>query len=69
MSISSPSSAKVSWSTPAVGDGTSIEALSESTSNRGSPSATASPGFFNHRAMNTLVMDSPIWGIVTSTME
>ena len=68
-STRSPSLARISESTPATGEGTSVSTLSVDTSNSASSRATSSPTCLNHRVTVPSVTVSPSWGIVTSTME
>ena len=64
----SPSGTRISMSTPATGDGTSVSTLSVDTSNNGSSAATVSPTFLNHRVMVPSVTVSPNCGSVTSAI-
>ena len=64
----SPSGTRISVSTPATGDGTSVSTLSVDTSNNGSSAATVSPTDLNHCVMVPSVTVSPSWGSVTSAM-
>ncbi len=64
----SPSCTRISVSTPATGDGTSVSTLSVDTSNNGSSSATVSPTFLNHWVIVPSVTVSPSCGSVTSAM-
>ena len=66
-SIVSPSSTKISISTPASGDGTSLSTLSVAISRSVSSTSTVSPTFFDHSITVPSITDSPIWGITTST--
>jgi hypothetical protein len=61
-----PAGTRISASTPAVVDGTSIETLSVSISNRLSPGLTASPDDLNHLVILPSATVSPSWGIKTS---
>src|SRR5437763_743646 len=56
----------ISVSTPATGDGISASTLSVEISNSGSSRATDSPTFFSHFVRVPSVIDSPIWGMITS---
>ena len=62
----SPSGTRISVSTPAVIDGTSIDTLSVSISNRLSPGFTASPADLNHLVILPSATVSPSCGISTS---
>jgi len=62
-----PSWTTISASTPAVGAGISASTLSVEISKMGSSRFTASPTFFIHRDKVPSAMDSPIWGMITST--
>src|SRR4029077_7391452 len=68
-SIVSPSATRISVTTPAIGDGTSVSTLWVDTSNNGSSAATLSPTFLNHCVMVPSVTVSPSWGRVTSAMS
>src|SRR5674476_1126205 len=57
----------ISASTPDVGAGISASTLSVLISNIGSSRFTASPTFFNHFDSVPSAIDSPIWGMMTST--
>src|SRR5262245_54980344 len=62
----SPSDTRISASTPAVVDGTSIDTLSVSISNRLSPGLIASPADLNHLVILPSATVSPSCGISTS---
>jgi len=62
----SPTGTRISASTPAVVDGTSIDTLSVSISNRLSPGLTASPADLNHCVILPSATVSPSCGINTS---
>src|SRR5271169_1994604 len=62
----SPSGTRISLSTPVVVDGTSIETLSVSISNRLSPGLTGSPADLNHLVIFPSATVSPSCGIRTS---
>src|SRR5215831_17429034 len=62
----SPSLTRISFSTPADGEGISASTLSVEISKSGSSRSTLSPGFFNHLVIVPSKMLSPIWGITTS---
>jgi len=62
-----PSCTRISASTPAVGAGISASTLSVEISKIGSSRLTASPAFFIQREMVPSAIDSPIWGMITST--
>jgi len=62
----SPSATRISASTPALVDGTSIDTLSVSISNRLSPGLIASPAALNHFVTLPSATVSPSWGISTS---
>ena len=62
----SPAGTRISASTPAVVDGTSIDTLSVSISNRLSPGSTASPADLNHFVILPSATVSPSCGINTS---
>ena len=64
----SPSGTRISWSTPAAGDGTSESTLSVETSNSGSSTSTRSPTALNHCVIVPSVTVSPSCGISTSAM-
>ena len=68
-STRSPSLARISASTPATGDGTSVSTLSVDTSKSASSRATSSPTCLNHRVMVPSVTVSPSWGIMTSAIS
>jgi hypothetical protein len=57
----------ISAITPAVGDGISASTLSVEISKIGSSRLTSSPTFFNHFDSVPSAIDSPIWGMITST--
>ena len=61
----SSSSARISCSTPATGEGISVSTLSVETSSSGSSTATSSPTPFSQRVTVPSVTDSPSSGIVT----
>src|SRR4029450_6690225 len=61
-----PAGTRISASTPAVVDGTSIDTLSVSISNRLSPGLTASPAALNHCVILPSATVSPSCGISTS---
>src|SRR5207245_4325076 len=62
----SPAGTRISASTPAVVDGTSIDTLSVSISNRLSPGLMASPADLNHCVILPSATVSPGCGISTS---
>src|SRR5262249_38287301 len=62
----SPSDTRISASTPAVVDGTSIDTLSVSISNKLSPGLIASPADLNHLVILPSATVSPSCGISTS---
>src|SRR5215470_16532009 len=62
----SPADTRISASTPAVVDGTSIDTLSVSISNKLSPGLIASPADLNHRVILPSATVSPSCGINTS---
>src|SRR5437899_3887446 len=62
-----PSCTLISASTPAVGAGISASTLSVEISNSGSSRFTSSPSFLSHLLKVPSAIDSPIWGINTST--
>src|SRR5215831_2762872 len=62
----SPAGTRISASTPAVVDGTSIDTLSVSISNRLSPGLMASPADLNHCVILPSATVSPSCGISTS---
>ena len=62
----SPAPTRISASTPAVVDGTSIDTLSVSISNRLSPALIASPADLNHFVILPSATVSPSCGISTS---
>ena len=62
----SPAATRISASTPVVVDGTSIDTLSVSISNRLSPGLTASPADLNHLVILPSATVSPSCGISTS---
>src|SRR5262245_64268482 len=62
----SPAGTRISASTPAVVDGTSIDTLSVSISNRLSPGLIASPADLNHFVILPSATVSPSCGISTS---
>src|SRR5580692_2077631 len=62
----SPAGTRISASTPVVVDGTSIETLSVSISNRLSPGLTGSPADLNHLVIFPSATVSPSCGIRTS---
>src|SRR5213080_4960908 len=62
-----PSCTLISASTPAVGAGISASTLSVEISNSGSSRLTSSPSFLSHLLKVPSAMDSPIWGMRTST--
>src|SRR6267142_848574 len=62
-----PSWTLISASTPADGAGISASTLSVEISNRGSSRLTGSPTFLSHLLRVPSAIDSPIWGIKTST--
>src|SRR4030095_3722813 len=61
-----PAGTRISASTPTVVDGTSIETLSVSISNKLSPGLTASPADLNHFVILPSATVSPSCGIKTS---
>jgi hypothetical protein len=62
-----PSVTRISASTPFVGEGISASTLSVEISKIGSSRFTSSPTFFSQRESVPSAIDSPIWGITTST--
>src|SRR6267143_1630328 len=62
-----PSCTLISASTPAAGAGISASTLSVEISNSGSSRFTVSPTFLSHLLKVPSAIDSPIWGIKTST--
>src|SRR5712692_3279834 len=62
-----PSWTLISASTPALGAGISASTLSVEISNSGSSRLTSSPSFLSHLLKVPSAMDSPIWGMRTST--
>jgi len=62
----SPAETRISASTPVAVDGTSIETLSVSISNRLSPGLTGSPAALNHLVILPSATVSPSCGISTS---
>ena len=62
-----PSKTRISASTPAVGAGISASTLSVLISKIGSSRFTSSPTFFSHFDSVPSAIDSPIWGMMTST--
>src|SRR5262245_31732041 len=64
----SPATTRISASTPAEVDGTSIDTLSVSISNRLSPGFTASPADLNHLVILPSLTVSPSCGIRTSIL-
>ena len=62
-----PSFTRISASTPLTGAGISASTLSVEISNIGSSRLTESPTFLSHFDSVPSAIDSPIWGITTST--
>src|SRR6266508_3696016 len=62
-----PSCTLISASVPAAGAGISASTLSVEISNSGSSRFTVSPTFLSHLLKVPSAIDSPIWGISTST--
>src|SRR5439155_1606980 len=62
-----PSCTLISASTPALGAGISASTLSVEISNSGSSRLTSSPSFLSHLESVPSAIDSPIWGMRTST--
>src|SRR6185503_7084188 len=62
-----PSCTLISASVPAAGAGISASTLSVEISNNGSSRFTVSPTFLSHLLKVPSAIDSPIWGIKTST--
>ena len=62
-----PSVTRISASTPADGAGISASTLSVEISKIGSSRFTSSPTFFSHLESVPSAIDSPIWGMMTST--
>src|SRR6185437_9002712 len=62
-----PAGTLISLSTPVAGAGISASTLSVEISNSGSSRRTDSPGLRSHLVTVPSKMDSPIWGITTST--
>src|SRR5216683_485738 len=62
-----PSWTLISASTPALGAGISASTLSVEISNSGSSRFTSSPNFLSHLLKVPSAIDSPIWGMRTST--
>ena len=65
----SPSCTRTSARTPAAGDGMSASTLSVEISNRSSSRSTASPTDLIQRVSVPSAMDSPICGMITSTLD
>ena len=63
-----PSWTLISARTPAVGAGISASTLSVEISNSGSSRFTGSPTFLSHLLNVPSAIDSPIWGMRTSTL-
>src|SRR5881394_1495060 len=63
-----PSCTLISASVPAAGAGISASTLSVEISNSGSSRFTGSPTFLSHLLSVPSAMDSPIWGMRTSTL-
>src|SRR5205823_6631590 len=61
-----PSAILISFRVPAEGEGISASTLSVEISKSGSSRWIVSPGFLSHLVMVPSVMDSPIWGMITS---
>src|SRR5205085_1370138 len=61
-----PSAILISVKVPAAGEGISASTLSVEISKSGSSRWIVSPGFFSHFVIVPSVMDSPIWGMITS---
>jgi hypothetical protein len=64
-----PSVTITSASTPATGEGISASTLSVEISKIGSSRFTSSPTFFSHFDRVPSAIDSPIWGMMTSTRD
>ena len=64
-----PGWTRISFRTPAAGDGISASTLSVEISNSGSSRSTLSPTFFIHLVMVPSAMDSPICGMMTSVIS
>src|SRR5919108_199896 len=64
----SPGPTSTSVSRPLAGAGTSVSALSVEISTIGSSASTESPGSFFQATIVPSATDTPIWGIVTSTV-
>ena len=62
-----PSPTMISARTPADGDGISASTLSVEISKIGSSRFTSSPTFLSQRETVPSAIDSPIWGMMTST--
>ena len=63
-----PGATRISFRTPAAGDGISASTLSVDISNSGSSRSTRSPTFFIHFVTVPSAIDSPICGMMTSAM-
>ena len=63
----SPSCARIFWSTPDAGLGTSVSTLSVEISSSDSSASIVSPGCFSHFVIVPSETETPIWGITTST--
>ena len=64
----SPSATRISARTPLEGDGMSASTLSVEISKRSSSRSTSSPSRFSHLVSVPSAIDSPIWGMITSTL-
>ena len=63
-----PGATRISFRTPAAGEGISASTLSVEISNSGSSRSTLSPTFLSHFVTVPSAIDSPIWGMMTSAM-
>src|SRR3954470_11143162 len=63
-----PASTRTSATRPAAGDGISVSILSVEISTIVSSRSIQSPGFFFQSAIVPSATDTPIWGMVTSTV-
>jgi hypothetical protein len=69
MGTVAPGSTRISFSTPAAGEGISASTLSVEISKRGSSRWTLSPTFFIHLVTVPSAIDSPICGMITSVIS
>ena len=63
-----PTSTRISVTRPLAGDGTSVSILSVEMSQMVSSASTQSPGCLRHSTTVPSATDTPIWGMVTSTV-